>query len=507
VRERLELGVDHTIVALAGGTGSGKSSVFNALSGLEFADVGVRRPTTAEVTACVWAHHADGLLDWLGVSRERRIERESALDGDTQADLRGLVLLDLPDHDSIEPEHREVVDRVLPQVDVLVWVVDPQKYADDALHTRYLRRLTGHEGAMLVLLNQIDTVPVDAQASLLRDVDRLLREDGLTDVGVFAASAATGDGLPGVRGVLARAVASRGVAELRVQAELDDASRALAGAVAPAEPDVAAAATRAVDGLLAAAAVPVSVAAVEAAVRRGGGTVRLGPVQPDRAAAVRREWLETIEGGLPTPWRAAVADTVPDTAAFAALADERLAAVVVTTRPTRADRMLRAVAGVAGVLTLGFGGFAAGSLVGEGTWTWDDQSLVLGATTGGLALLALALLGLARGIRRRSARRRAEAVGVHARRGLAAAVDAALVRPSTQVLEDHRRIRDVVTAVAPPTALSSLVEPSPVGETPAPRESSTPAEPSGQVESSTPAEPSTRAEPSTPADADGTSPA
>ena len=127
VRGRLELGVDHTLVALAGGTGSGKSSVFNALSGLQFADVGVRRPTTSQVTACVWAHGATEILDWLGVPHDRRIERESELDGESQADLRGLVLLDMPDHDSVEPEHRAVVDRVLPQVDLLVWVLDPQK--------------------------------------------------------------------------------------------------------------------------------------------------------------------------------------------------------------------------------------------------------------------------------------------------------------------------------------------------------------------------------------------
>jgi ABC-type nitrate/sulfonate/bicarbonate transport system ATPase subunit len=76
VRERLDLGVDHTIVALMGGTGSGKSSLFNAISGLAFAEVGVQRPTTAEVTACVWAQDAGALLDWLQVPTDRRIERE-----------------------------------------------------------------------------------------------------------------------------------------------------------------------------------------------------------------------------------------------------------------------------------------------------------------------------------------------------------------------------------------------------------------------------------------------
>ena len=118
----------------------------------------------------VGATTEDPLLDWLGVVPDRRIERESLLDGESEASLRGLVLLDLPDHDSIAPEHREVVDRLLPQADLLVWVVDPQKYADDALHTGYLRRLVGHEASMVVVLNQVDTVPEEVRAELVADV-------------------------------------------------------------------------------------------------------------------------------------------------------------------------------------------------------------------------------------------------------------------------------------------------------------------------------------------------
>ena len=47
VAKRLALGVDHTVAAFFGGTGSGKSSLFNALTKLDFADVGARRPTTS----------------------------------------------------------------------------------------------------------------------------------------------------------------------------------------------------------------------------------------------------------------------------------------------------------------------------------------------------------------------------------------------------------------------------------------------------------------------------
>src|SRR6478736_2815470 len=51
---RLKLSAAHTVVGIAGATGSGKSSTFNALTGLELSAVGVRRPTTSWASACVW---------------------------------------------------------------------------------------------------------------------------------------------------------------------------------------------------------------------------------------------------------------------------------------------------------------------------------------------------------------------------------------------------------------------------------------------------------------------
>ncbi len=457
VRGRLELGVDHTVVALVGGTGSGKSSLFNALSGLQFADVGVRRPTTAQVAACVWAQDAAALLDWLEVSRERRIERESALDGDTQADLRGLVLLDLPDHDSVRPEHRAVVDRLLPQIDLLVWVVDPQKYADDALHTDYLQGLAGHEGAMVVVLNQIDTVPETQQPTVLRDVDRLLREDGLSGVGVHGVSALTGEGLPVLRGVLAHAVASRGVAEVRAQAELDDAGKQLASAVAQAEPDVTEAASAAVEGLAAAAGVTAALAAVEGALRGGTTPPRVGPVQPDRAAAVRRAWLDGMGAQLPRRWAVAVTRAVPRADALTAALDSRLAAIEVPVRRPRAAVVLRACALAVWVLALALGGFAAAALAGSG---WGRGTATVAGGAAGLALAGLGLWWGSARVRTVTARRRADAAGTAVRRALAEAVDEALVRPTTRVLEDHRVVREaagplLATSLRPVDALGT----------------------------------------------------
>ncbi|MGZ4469942.1 MAG: GTPase, partial [Nocardioidaceae bacterium] len=79
---RLRLSGDHTVVALAGATGSGKSTTFNALTGLDLAGVGVRRPTTSWTLACAWGTEGAGeLLDWLGVPKRHQVSRDSMLDG------------------------------------------------------------------------------------------------------------------------------------------------------------------------------------------------------------------------------------------------------------------------------------------------------------------------------------------------------------------------------------------------------------------------------------------
>ena len=65
--------------------------------------------------------------------------RDSLLDlGKEDSALQGVVLLDLPDHDSTEVSHHLEVDRLIELADLMVWVLDPQKYADAAIHDRYL---------------------------------------------------------------------------------------------------------------------------------------------------------------------------------------------------------------------------------------------------------------------------------------------------------------------------------------------------------------------------------
>jgi GTP-binding protein EngB required for normal cell division len=226
---RLKLSDQHTVVALAGATGSGKSSLFNALCGLDLAGVGVRRPTTSWALACSWGPEGAGeLLDWLGIAPRHQVNRMGMLDETRQdRDLQGLVLLDLPDHDSTEVQHHLEVQRLVTLADALVWVLDPQKYADAAIHDRYLRPLATHSDVMMVVLNHADEIPAGGVDACMSDVRRLLTEDGLDGVPVFATSATRGDGLDELRRALVGRVSKKRQARDRIVADVDSVARRL----------------------------------------------------------------------------------------------------------------------------------------------------------------------------------------------------------------------------------------------------------------------------------------
>jgi len=231
---RLRLSAHHTVVGIAGATGSGKSSTFNALTGLELSAVGVRRPTTSWATACVWGTEGAGeLLEWLGIPPRHQTTRDSMLDTRRESNaLEGVVLLDLPDHDSTEVAHHLEVDRLVALADMFVWVLDPQKYADAAIHDRYLAPLRTHADVMVVVLNHIDTVPEDRRDAMVDDVRRLLAADGIPDVPVIAISARHGIGIDQLKGEIEKRVADKRMTVGRIEADVRAAAgelRAAAG--------------------------------------------------------------------------------------------------------------------------------------------------------------------------------------------------------------------------------------------------------------------------------------
>ncbi|MFF5249665.1 GTPase family protein [Streptosporangium sp. NPDC000095] len=328
---RASLSVDHTAVALAGATGSGKSSLFNLLSGTSLATVGVTRPTTSTAQAALWEGAGAGpLLDWLEIPRRHELLDASGAsspsadrpsDGSGQVArmdeaAAGLILLDLPDHDSIEPSHRLEVDRLVELVDLLVWVLDPQKYADAAVHDRYLRPLARHRGVMVVVLNQIDRLSPAAAERCLKDLRRLLDEDGLTGVPVVGVSTRTGAGIPELRSLLTSRVADRRSWSARLAADAGMAADALlrASGVAPGEtppgvaggPDGLARPLR--DALSQAAGVPAVVEAVAKSHRHRSVAATGWPptrwvrrLRPDPLRRLRLDTASRTAGGAGEP--------------------------------------------------------------------------------------------------------------------------------------------------------------------------------------------------------------
>ena len=477
---------DATVVALAGATGSGKSTLFNALSGAEVSSPGVRRPTTGVAHATVWgAEGADRLLDWLQVPRRHRVEQpDPALDG--------LVLLDLPDHDSVRLEHRLEVDRLVELVDVLVWVLDPQKYADAAVHDRYLAPLAGHAGVLVVVLNQVDTLDEPAARACLTDLRRLLDAEGLAATPVLAAAGRTGEGVAELRAELARRVAARRAATDRLAADARSAAAALAehcGAVDRGSGSRAHDADERaglVDALADAAGVPAVVSAVERSALRGGarhtgwpllrwlsrlrpdplGRLHLGNerartslptagvVQQAAVTAALRRARDTAGTGLPQAWR----DDLRRTAEFSEerLTDQLDRAVAGTDLgPDRTPLWQRGVGGLQWLLLVVAlaGALWLLGLVALGWLQLDDvvplprvQGIPLPTLLLGGGLLAGALLALvARPLVRLGARRRGRAARRRLTERVQDVADAEVLEPLESAREDHRRFCAAVT--------------------------------------------------------------
>jgi len=501
VGQRNALAGDHTVIALAGATGSGKSSLFNALAGQELAQIGATRPTTSTPSAAVWGDDPAGpLLDWLAVPRRHAVSAPSGEPTDEPAgSLDGLVLLDLPDFDSRELSHRREAERVLALCDVFVWVTDPQKYADALLHDEYVKQLTGHSAVMLVVLNQVDRLLSESAVETCReDLVRLLKLDGVDGVQVLTTSVLTGQNIPELRQRLANAVAGHEAARQRLSADISAVAGRLRRGVAEREASLDAAADdRLIDALSRASGVPVVLGAVDEDYRREalgrtgwiftrwGRKLRPDPLRRLRLDRVPSQVLEQVDpldvreivgrssipapsasarsavklaalslteraaDGLPVLWAEAVSDAAAPTDDRLY---ERLDRVVVTT-PLRANPplwwrlmgWLQWVLGLAAVVGLVW-------LVVLGVVGWLKLPEIDTPKIGPFPLPTLLLVGglvlgwlgawLARVLARVGARRRRELVRSRLRTAIADVATDQLVVPVREVLDRHRETRE-----------------------------------------------------------------
>lgn len=169
------------VVAFFGGTGVGKSSLLNRLAGETIARTGALRPTSREVT--IYLHESVELAQLppeLPVE-QMRIERHRA---DAR---RGVLWIDAPDIDSTARENRKLALAWLPHVDLLVYVVSPERYRDD-VGWRVLRQRGERHGWMFVL-NRWD----EGDASQKEDFARMLRQAGFDDPVLLCASCPAGE--------------------------------------------------------------------------------------------------------------------------------------------------------------------------------------------------------------------------------------------------------------------------------------------------------------------------
>ena len=187
---RLGLTGEIYAVALVGGTGVGKSSLLNALADENVVATSVIRPTTATPTA--WIHsdqvrNAQDLLDWVGVTETITHDHD---------DLLNVVIIDYPDIDSVAVDHRARVDNALPKLDSVTWVVDPEKYDDDRLHS-YLEQHARGRSKLRVVMNKSDLVDAGERDELSTDLERRFGRygDSPSKLELHVVSAATGDGI------------------------------------------------------------------------------------------------------------------------------------------------------------------------------------------------------------------------------------------------------------------------------------------------------------------------
>ncbi len=211
------------VLALVGGTGVGKSSVLNALAGEEVSPARALRPTTEQPLAWVANHAREDLrplLDWLGVER---------VVGHDRADLSEVAVLDLPDFDSVRLEHRATVDALLPRIDAVAWVVDPEKYDDERLHV-YLRRLAPHAERMQFVFNKADRLDPRERQLLVDDLRRRLAADGIEGVPIDMVSAVDGSGFEDLRAELNQAADSKAIVAAKLATDVATEVEAIARA-------------------------------------------------------------------------------------------------------------------------------------------------------------------------------------------------------------------------------------------------------------------------------------
>ncbi len=185
--------LDAPLLAVVGGsTGSGKSTLVNALIGYPVTTPGVLRPTTRYP---VLVHHP---ADQHWFANDRILPRLPRVTGElvgtvgaddtsgvrlvAQSELpAGFALLDAPDLDSVSGANRDLAELLMAAADLWLFVTTAARYAD-AVPWHALRTAQQRNTAVVVVVNR---VPADAIEAISAHLQALLAAEGLADAPLF----------------------------------------------------------------------------------------------------------------------------------------------------------------------------------------------------------------------------------------------------------------------------------------------------------------------------------
>jgi len=187
IRDRRGFHGETLVLGLIGGTGSGKSSLLNAIAGEPLASTSALRPHTDRPLAWLPADAAPSLLELL--------DEAGIFDRHVQDTYPDIALLDLPDIDSVAVGHRRTVESMLPEIDGVLWLLDPDKYRDGALHRDFLAPLARYREQSTFVLNKIDLVPEEQRDVIVADLREALMRHGYDQPVILATAADPAGGL------------------------------------------------------------------------------------------------------------------------------------------------------------------------------------------------------------------------------------------------------------------------------------------------------------------------
>ncbi len=155
-------------VVFVGGTGTGKSTLFNALCGKPLSAMGVERPKTGG--PIVYGYHGSPIEEHFplpSVQIERHASEDFHLMPATgmpghmiilehnREDWSHLFIVDTPDLDSLEAENRQIAEDLYLLSDAVVFVTSQEKYADEVPY-QFLLRIIQERKPCFLLLNKAE---------------------------------------------------------------------------------------------------------------------------------------------------------------------------------------------------------------------------------------------------------------------------------------------------------------------------------------------------------------